>query len=75
MFAFSGANLRDLGGLMTLLLDKPGAPGTHAIVIGVGRYDWLIGGKQGSSTYSDGMGQLSSPPVSATRFASWLLDT
>lgn len=29
---------------MSLLLDKTKKPGTHAIVIGIGRYPWLEGG-------------------------------
>jgi hypothetical protein len=61
---------------MTLLLDKSSKPGTHAIVIGIGRYPWLAGGK-GKPMFAqhDGMKQLTSPPASARAFASWLLDT
>jgi hypothetical protein len=61
---------------MTLLLDKSSKPGTHAIVIGIGRYPWLVGGKR-KPTFAqhDGMKQLTSPPASARAFATWLLDT
>ena len=50
-------------------------PTTHAIVIGIGDYDYLPGGK-GQPTFPDhrGMGQLTSPPHSARAFARWLLD-
>jgi hypothetical protein len=61
---------------MTLLLDKSSKPGTHAIVIGIGRYPWLVGGK-GKPRFAenDGMTQLTSPPASARAFATWLLET
>jgi Caspase domain len=61
---------------MTLLLDKKSKPGTHAIVIGIGRYPWLVGGK-GKPRFPqhDGMTQLTSPPASARAFATWLLET
>ncbi len=65
------------GATMTLLLDKASTrPGTHAIVIGIGRYPWLDGGK-GKPRFvdHDGMGQLTSPPASARAFATWLLET
>jgi hypothetical protein len=60
---------------MTLLLDKSSKPGTHAIVIGIGRYPWLVGGK-GKPRFKqhDEMKQLTSPPASARAFANWLLD-
>ncbi|MCE9670495.1 caspase family protein [Myxococcus stipitatus] len=47
-------------------------PGTHALVVGVGRYPHLLGG--GGALFPDhgGMGQLTSAPVSATAFADWL---
>jgi hypothetical protein len=51
-------------------------PATHALVIGVGRYPHLVGGGSGSLLAKhDGMGQLTSPPISARRFASWLTKT
>jgi hypothetical protein len=49
-------------------------PATHAIVIGVGDYPHLAGGQGALSPHHDGMGQLTSPPVSARRIAHWLID-
>jgi hypothetical protein len=61
---------------MTLLLDEAKKRGTHAIVIGVGRYPWLErGGAKPRFDKSEGMGQLTSPPASAREFANWLLHT
>ncbi|MEM1324271.1 MAG: caspase family protein [Bacteroidota bacterium] len=48
-------------------------PATHAIVIGVGTYPHLAGGAQRLTASNDGMGQLTSPPVSARAFADWLI--
>lgn len=48
-------------------------PSTHAIVIGVGSYPWLLNGaKLGDRALAEGMGQLASPPRSARAFADWL---
>jgi hypothetical protein len=61
---------------MTLLQNRTGKPGTHAIVIGVGRYEWLMDGKKKPTfAQNDGMAQLTSPPESARAFTKWLLDT
>src|SRR5438552_18240348 len=61
---------------MTLLLDKSSKPGTHAVVIGIGRYPWLVGGKaKPRFAQNDGMAQLTSPPASPRAFATWLLAT
>lgn len=60
---------------MSLLLDKTKKPGTHAIVVGIGRYPWLEGGGKPTFNKSEGMEQLTSPPASAREFANWLLDT
>jgi hypothetical protein len=46
---------------------------THAIVIGIGDYPHLLGGSGTLSDYHDGMGQLTSPPVSARKLAEWLI--
>lgn len=56
-----------------LIHHDPGTvSGTHALVIGVGTYPHLQDGQaQGQRT--DGLGQLSSPPISARRMAEWLL--
>jgi hypothetical protein len=48
-------------------------PATHALVIGVGEYPHLVGGSGPLSPDNDGMGQLSCPPISARRFAEWLV--
>jgi Caspase domain len=48
-------------------------PATHAIVIGVGAYPHLNGGTGALTPDHDGMGQLSSPSVSARMFATWLI--
>jgi Caspase domain len=50
-------------------------PGTHAIVIGVGAYPHLNGGTDALTSDHDGMGQLSSPPISARKVASWLIES
>jgi hypothetical protein len=48
-------------------------PATHALVIGVGAYPHLNGGSGRRTDRHDGMEQLTSPPISARMFASWLL--
>jgi hypothetical protein len=48
-------------------------PATHALVIGVGDYPHLNGGTKKRTDQHDGMEQLTSPPISARQFASWLL--
>jgi Caspase domain len=58
-------------------LEKPG-PGLHALVIGVGGYAHLEGGKAGKDSEIEdplqygNLGQLTSPPRSALAFANWL---
>ena len=47
-------------------------PGTHALVIGIGKYPHLLGGQE-QAAFTDGMRQLSSPPVSARAFAKWMI--
>jgi hypothetical protein len=49
-----------------------GRPGTHVLIIGVGRYPHLIGGETPCQN-PDGMGQLSSPPISARELAAWFV--
>jgi hypothetical protein len=57
-----------------LVHDVPVAgPATHALVIGVGNYPHLNGGSKERTQQHDGMQQLTSPPISARLFASWLL--
>ena len=48
-------------------------PAVHALVIGVGRYPYLRGGGKPVVEASEGMGQLTSAPISARKFADWLL--
>lgn len=45
----------------------------HALVIGVGNYPYLKGGKGPLFGGHENMGQLDSAPVSARRFAEWLI--
>jgi hypothetical protein len=60
----------------TVHLDKNAGPSsTHALVIGVGAYTHLDGGLDPTPhPGAVGMRQLSSPPLSARRFASWMID-
>jgi hypothetical protein len=50
-------------------------PATHAMIIGVGQYPHLVGGSGPLSRFNDGMGQLSSPPLSVRAFSDWLIST
>jgi hypothetical protein len=52
--------------------DPTVVPGTHALVIGIGQYPHLIGG-DAPAQKTDGLRQLSSPPISARAMADWLL--
>lgn len=59
---------------MTLVYEqKIAGPATHALVIGVGYYAHLPGGKGKLYPDNEGLGQLTSPPHSARAFADWLL--
>jgi len=49
-------------------------PATHAIVIGVGHYRHLPGGKGKKAANTWGLRQLSSPPHSARAIARWLIE-
>lgn len=50
--------------------------GVHALVVGVGEYPWLVGGKNGPPFVDhEGMGQLTSAPESARAFARWIAQT
>lgn len=53
--------------------DQPNDVGTHALVIGVGRYPHLKGGDGAEFPEHEEMGQLGSPPFSAVKFSEWLL--
>lgn len=48
-------------------------PATHVIAIGVGAYDHLEDGSGTTSRYSEGMGQLTSAPVSVCAFVDWVI--
>ena len=48
-------------------------PATHALVIGVGDYPHLKDGKGPHFSAHENMGQLTSAPISARRFAEWLI--
>ncbi|MFF3612085.1 caspase domain-containing protein [Streptomyces sp. NPDC002580] len=61
-----------MAGSVIHLEQDAGLPRTHALVIGVGRYPHLAGGEAPVAD-PDGMGQLSSPPLSARALATWLL--
>ncbi|MER5466051.1 caspase family protein [Streptomyces sp. NPDC002668] len=61
-----------MAGFAIHLDENVGPPCTHAMVIGVGKYPHLAGGETPTAN-SDGMRQLSSPPLSARAFATWLL--
>lgn len=59
---------------MLVFLDKahpPGEPGTHVLLIGVGKYAYGKGG--GASPVAGDLRQLSSPPISARAMADWFI--
>ncbi len=59
---------------MTAVLDdRSSAPGTHGLIIGVGEYRHLRDGPEPGDV-DLGLGQLSSPLISAKAIADWLLD-
>ncbi len=61
---------------MTLIYNTEiDGPATHAIVIGVGDYPHLLGGsgEMLPRNKCEYMGQLTSPPHSARKFADWLI--
>jgi hypothetical protein len=61
---------------MTLVFQEQvvGPAATHALVIGVGSYPHLVGGAGPVLPNHEGMGQLTSAPISARDFAFWLID-
>lgn len=62
---------------MSLIYAHPGpGPGTHALLVGVGRYRYLTGGAEPRAAVIEAVGdlaQLSSPPLSALALASFLV--
>src|SRR5512145_1673321 len=72
--AAAGAAIRERR--MFIVEERPvRGPATHAIVIGVGRYPHLPGGGGARVRRPEGMRQLTSPPISARRFAEWLISS
>jgi caspase domain-containing protein len=61
---------------MTSIPVKPtnSATQTHVLIIGVGEYPYLRGGIVADIPAAMGLGQLTSPPVSAAALANWFLD-
>lgn len=60
---------------MTVLLDDGlNDPGTHVLLVGVGKYPHLKDGSGAPFQHAMGMGQLSSPPESVRQMARWFLD-
>jgi hypothetical protein len=53
---------------------KGTGPMAHALVIGVGEYKHLNGGSGSLTKKHMDLGQLTSPPFSATAFAKWLIE-
>ena len=48
-------------------------PATHVIAIGVGAYAHLANGSGVESPHGEGMGQLTSAPLSAKAFTDWVI--
>jgi hypothetical protein len=61
---------------MTLIYDnfQKNKPQVHVMVIGVGKYPHLQGGDRKLTTRHLGLGQLTSPPISARYFCNWFLE-
>lgn len=58
--------------MTTFRLQETEGSGTHVFIIGVGNYPYLKDGSGATSTDHRGMGQLTSPPVSAMAMLSWV---
>ena len=58
--------------MTTFRLQETDGPGTHVFIIGVGNYPHLKDGSGVTSPDHRGMGQLTSPPVSAMAMLSWI---
>jgi hypothetical protein len=54
--------------------DANDGPRTHVLIIGVGAYKHLPGGSEERSDLSYGLGQLSSPVLSALALAEWIVE-
>lgn len=57
--------------MTTFRLDATDGPGTHVFIVGVGKYPHFKGGSGPETTQHKGMGQLTSPPVSAMKMLEW----
>lgn len=56
-------------------LDHPDAPGTHALIVGIGNYTYLLGGAEEVRPNRLPLAQLTSSPVSAYAVVDWMLGT
>jgi hypothetical protein len=57
--------------MTTFRLDTSAGPGTHVFIVGVGNYPHLKGGDGTESPDHRGLGQLTSPPLSAMKMVEW----
>jgi hypothetical protein len=61
--------------MASLITEDLSQPGTHALVIGVSAYEFLLGSQNCSSQGQEfGIGQLSAAARSASEFAAWLME-
>ncbi len=58
--------------MTTFRLDDTAGPGTHVFVVGVGAYSHLKGSTGSTNPQHRGLGQLTSPPVSAMAMLQWV---
>jgi len=58
--------------MTTFRLDESEGPGTHVFIVGVGAYPHLKGGTGKETPQPLGMGQLTSPPLSAMKLLEWV---
>lgn len=58
--------------MTTLRLDTSDGPGTHVFIVGVGAYPHLTNGTGKQTPQPLGMGQLTSPPISALEVLKWI---
>ena len=58
--------------MTTFRLDATEGPGTHVFIVGVGTYPHLKDGKGNPTPQPMGMGQLTSPPLSALKMLEWV---
>jgi hypothetical protein len=61
--------------MTSFILQDGDGPGTHVFIVGVGNYPHLKDGSGNISTEHRGMGQLTSPPVSAMKMLEWVDST